>query len=93
MRACAIAILSGALSLSAAMPASSQQTIRIGELNSYEKHPAFLEPYKKGWQMAIDEINGAGGVLEKSSMLFRATMVAIRGTRFASPTSWRSGKA
>jgi len=92
MRACAIAILSGALSLSAVMPASSQQTIRIGELNSYE-HPAFLEPYKKGWQMAIDEINGAGGVLEKSSKLFRATMVAIRGTRFASPTSWRSGKA
>ena len=65
MRACAIAILSGALSLSAAMPASSQQTIRVGELNSYEKHPAFLEPYKKGWQMAIDEINGAGGVLGK----------------------------
>ena len=47
------------------MPASSQQTIRIGELNSYEKHPAFLQPYKKGWQMAIDEINGAGGVLGK----------------------------
>ena len=65
MRACAIAILSGALSLSAAMPASAQQTIRIGELNSYEKHPAFLQPYKKGWQMAIDEINGAGGVLGK----------------------------
>jgi branched-chain amino acid transport system substrate-binding protein len=65
MRACAFAILSGALSLSAAMPASAQQTIRIGELNSYEKHPAFLQPYKKGWQMAIDEINGAGGVLRK----------------------------
>ena len=93
MRACAIAILSGALSLSAAMPASSQQTIRIGELNSYEKHPAFLEPYKKGWQMAIDEINGAGGVLGKNSKSFRATMAVIRGTRFASLTSWRSDKA
>ena len=65
MRACAIAILAGALSCSATMPASAQQTIRIGELNSYEKHPAFLQPYKKGWQMAIDEINGAGGVLGK----------------------------
>src|SRR5262252_4323958 len=65
MRACAIAILAGALSWSATMPASAQQTIRIGELNSYEKHPAFLQPYKKGWQMAIDEINGAGGVLGK----------------------------
>ena len=65
MRACAIAILAGALSWSATMPASAQQTIRIGELNSYEKHPAFLQPYKKGWQMAIDEINGGGGVLRK----------------------------
>jgi len=53
MRACAIAILAGALSCSATMPASAQQTIRIGELNSYEKHPAFLQPYKKGWQMAM----------------------------------------
>ena len=93
MRACAIAILSGALSLSAAMPASAQQTIRIGELNSYEKHPAFLQPYKKGWQMAIDEINGAGGVLGKNSKSFRATTAPTRGTRFASPRSWRSDKA
>ena len=27
--------------------------------------PAFLDPYKKGWEMAIDEINAAGGVLGK----------------------------
>ena len=41
----------------------AQQTIKIGELNSYKSQPAFLEPYKKGWEMAIDEINAAGGVL------------------------------
>ena len=92
MRACAFAILSGTLSLSAAMPASAQQTIRIGELNSYEKHPAFLQPYKKGWQMAIDEINGAGGVLGKKLEVVCATTAATRGTRFASPRSWRSDK-
>src|SRR6058998_1982745 len=38
------------------------QSIRIGELNSYKVFPAFLEPYKKGWQLALDEINAAGGV-------------------------------
>ncbi|HEY2336456.1 MAG TPA: ABC transporter substrate-binding protein [Burkholderiales bacterium] len=39
------------------------QTIKIGELNSYKVFPAFLEPYKKGWQLALEEINQSGGVL------------------------------
>jgi len=39
------------------------QTIRIGELNSYKSQPAFLDPYKKGWELALDEINSGGGVL------------------------------
>ena len=89
----AIAILAGALSWSATMPASAQQTIRIGELNSYEKHPAFLQPYKKGWQMAIDEINGGGGVLGKKLEVISRDDGANPGTRFASPRSWRSEKA
>jgi len=45
-----------------AAPASSQGTIRIGEINSYKAQPAFLEPYKKGMQLAVDEINASGGV-------------------------------
>src|ERR1700749_2720655 len=49
----------------AAAPALAQQTIRIGELNSYKSQPAFLDPYKKGWEMAVDEINSSGGVLGK----------------------------
>jgi branched-chain amino acid transport system substrate-binding protein len=36
--------------------------IRIGELNSYKAFPAFLEPYRKGWMLALEEINAAGGV-------------------------------
>jgi len=39
------------------------QTIRIGELNSYKVFPAFLEPYKKGMELALEEINASGGVL------------------------------
>ena len=54
------AILAAGLS-----PALAQQTIKIGELNSYKAQPAFLDPYKKGWEMAIEEINAKGGVLGK----------------------------
>ncbi|MCC7346958.1 MAG: ABC transporter substrate-binding protein [Variibacter sp.] len=48
-----------------AAPAGAQQTIKIGELNSYKAQPAFLDPYKKGWELAIEEVNAAGGVLGK----------------------------
>ena len=39
------------------------QPIKIGELNSYKIFPAFLEPYKKGFELALEEINAKGGVL------------------------------
>src|SRR3954464_13444676 len=44
-------------------PASAQETIKIGELNSYKSQTAFLDPYKKGWEMAVEEINAKGGLL------------------------------
>ena len=37
-------------------------TIKIGEINSYKAQPAFLDPYRKGMQLAVDEVNKAGGV-------------------------------
>jgi len=48
-----------------ATPAFAQNTIKIGELNSYKAQPAFLEPYRRGWEMAVEEINAKGGVLGK----------------------------
>ena len=45
--------------------AHAQDAIKIGELNSYKSQPAFLEPYKRGIELAVDEINKAGGVLGK----------------------------
>jgi branched-chain amino acid transport system substrate-binding protein len=42
---------------------ASAQNIKVGELNSYKVFPAFLEPYKKGWELALEEINAKGGVL------------------------------
>jgi len=50
-----------AVSLAGIALSASAQTIKVGELNSYKSFPAFLEPYKKGWQLALEEINGAGG--------------------------------
>src|SRR5687767_10178074 len=38
------------------------QTIKLGELNSYKVFPAFLEPYRKGMELAQEEVNAAGGV-------------------------------
>ena len=52
------------LSLTAA-GASAQQTIKIGEINSYKAQPAFLMPYRNGWNLALDQVNAAGGVLGK----------------------------
>ena len=45
--------------------AAAQATIKIGEINSYKAQPAFLEPYRQGWEMALEEVNAAGGVLGK----------------------------
>lgn len=46
-----------------ALSAHAQAPIRIGEINSYKAQPAFLGPYKQGWQLAVEQVNAAGGVL------------------------------
>lgn len=59
-----IAGIAAALTLiSPALAAKSSDTIRIGEINSYKAQPAFLEPYRRGWQLAMEQVNAAGGVL------------------------------
>src|SRR6266850_310001 len=42
--------------------AMAQSENKIGEINSYSLLPAFTEPYRKGWQLAVEEINAAGGI-------------------------------
>jgi branched-chain amino acid transport system substrate-binding protein len=53
----------GGLSLAPAK--AGEDTIRVGELSSYNRFAAFNIPYRNGWQMALDEINAAGGVMGK----------------------------
>lgn len=43
--------------------------IKIGEINSYKAQPAFLEPYKKGMELAVEQVNKAGGVAGKKLKL------------------------
>ncbi|WP_250478547.1 ABC transporter substrate-binding protein, partial [Caballeronia sp. INML1] len=36
--------------------------MKIGEINSYKAQPAFLMPYRNGWNLALEQINAAGGI-------------------------------
>lgn len=55
--------LAAALAAAVLSAAPAVAQIRIGELNSYKAQPAFLEPYRKGWELALEEINASGGLL------------------------------
>ena len=57
-------ILAAGLNL-ASTGASAQDTIKIGEINSYKALPQTTGPYRQGWLLAQEEINAAGGVLGK----------------------------
>ena len=43
--------------------ASAQNTIKIGDINSYKAMAANMGPYRKGVDLAVEEINATGGVL------------------------------
>jgi branched-chain amino acid transport system substrate-binding protein len=55
-------ITTGLLS-AAATTVLAQTPIKIGEINSYSAIPQFTQPYKQGWQLAVEEINAKGGLL------------------------------
>jgi len=62
----------GLLLLVAGVQAGAQGSIKLGELNSYKVFPAFLEPYKKGMELAVEETNAAGGVFGRNlEIVFR----------------------
>jgi branched-chain amino acid transport system substrate-binding protein len=66
LRKTALALVVSAVSLSTySVSAQAEDVIKIGEINSYSRLPAFLEPYKKGWELALEQVNAAGGVKGK----------------------------
>ncbi len=62
-------LFAGAVAVVAALvagaPAMGAETIRIGDINSYKRLPAHTVPYRMGVELALAEINAAGGVLGK----------------------------
>jgi len=63
MRRTLVLLFAAALAACDVAPSLFAQTIKVGEINEYKQFPAFLEPYRKGMELAVEEINGAGGVL------------------------------
>ena len=55
-----VALLALATSLAVV---AQPKPIKIGEINSYSSIPQFTVPYRQGWQLAVDEVNAAGGLL------------------------------
>ncbi len=67
-----LALLVCLMSVLAAPPLRAQETLKLGELNSYKLFPAFLEPYRKGMDLAVEEVNAAGGVFgRKLEVIYR----------------------
>lgn len=49
--------------LTVAGSALAADSIKIGDINHYKRLAAFAEPYKKGVELALGEVNDSGGVL------------------------------
>ena len=58
-----MAALAASVALTGGVQAAD--TIRIGDINSYKRLPAHTIPYRQGAELAIEQINAAGGVLGK----------------------------
>ncbi len=58
-----LASTASVLAAPAIVRAQGDAPIRIGEINSYTAVPAFTVPYRSGWQLAVEHVNAAGGVL------------------------------
>lgn len=57
-----LAVAAAAAALPSIGRAQPKPPIRIGEINSYSTIPQFLVPYRKGWELAVEEANAAGGL-------------------------------
>lgn len=57
------AVAAIALALGATSAFAQQPPVRIGEMSSYSALPQGADGWKKGWQLAVEHINAAGGVL------------------------------
>ncbi len=57
-----ISLLFAAVAVFCTAAIARSDEIKIGEINSYSALPSFTDPYRKGWQLALEQINAGGGV-------------------------------
>jgi len=71
VRITGVCLLSASIAF-ATLHVQAQDTLKIGEINSYKALPQNLVPYRQGWLLAQEEINASGGVLgRKMETIFR----------------------
>src|SRR5262245_37846876 len=51
--------------------AVAQEPIKIGDINSYKAMAANMVPYRRGAELALEEINAAGGVLGRKLVMLQ----------------------
>jgi branched-chain amino acid transport system substrate-binding protein len=56
------ATFTGLLARPALIRAQTSTPIRIGEINSYATQIAVNQPYRKGWELALSQLNDRGGL-------------------------------
>lgn len=56
-------VVTAAVAIGHPNSAGAAEPIRIGEINAYTALAEFAGPYRNGFDLAIDEVNAAGGVL------------------------------
>lgn len=65
VRRCLVVGAAALFTLGAGTVSAQDDTIKIGEINHYKRLAAFAGPYKLGIELALEEVNEAGGVLGK----------------------------
>lgn len=64
IRAAAILLLTGLIIPPApAVAAPAKPPLRLGDITSAQRDPAFALRYRQGWTLAVEEINASGGLL------------------------------
>jgi len=64
-----LATFLAALACNVGLAFAQEGNYKIGEINSYKAQPAFLQPYKKGMELALEQVNAAGGIHGKKLQL------------------------
>lgn len=71
-------IISLALLLS--IPAHAAEPIKIGDSFAYSDFARFGGPYKKGWQLAVEDINAKGGICFKPDDCRKVEVISVDHT-------------